>query len=56
MRPDPPSAYPGGGLIQHSPQICLGIPIAFSQEEQHEANIPARAHESEILEILSTPN
>ena len=55
--PVPLSAHVGGGgRIQRSPRIGLGIPITSRQEERHEATIRTYAHEAEILEILITPN
>ena len=55
--PAPPSVHiGGGGRIQHSPLICLGILIVSRQEERHEATILSRAHKAEILEIIITPN
>ena len=38
-----------GRRIQHSPRICLGIPIAFRQEERHEATTRTRAPEPKSL-------
>ena len=47
---DSPSAHiGGGGRIPPSPRTCLGIPIASRQEQHHEATIPTRAREAEVL-------
>lgn len=55
--PGPPAAHlGGGGWIQPTPRICLGIPTASRQGERYETIICTRAHEPEILEILNTPN
>ena len=51
-----PAHISGGGPIQRSPRIGLGIPITSSSEERYEATIRTPAHEAEILEILITPN
>lgn len=45
-----PSAYVGrGNRIQHSPRVCLGIPIASRKEERHDVTVRSRAQASGIL-------
>ena len=45
-----PSAHIDGGCrIQHSPRICLGIPITSRQEERHDATTRTRAPSARII-------
>ena len=53
--PVPASAcIDGGSRIQHSPRICLGIPIAYREEERHEATTRTRAPEPKTLSLQTS--
>ena len=55
--PAPPATHlSGDDRVQHSPRICLGIPIASRQEQRHEDAIRLAPPSQNLFKFLITPN